>query len=92
MSHALLLFVCMFSWENELALLLSVLILIGFCLWPNPSNILLTTIAVFELLKSTPHLAYAVEQTTFFKVLHSVRMGALFGALLYFSGWGNDSK
>ena len=58
------------------------LILIGRWGCPIPSSILLITNAVLAFLNIPPHSASAAEHTTFFKVLHSVKIGALFGDLL----------
>eukprot|EP00957_Ditylum_brightwellii_P106550 8129501-Ditylum_brightwellii.AAC.1 len=61
----------------ELAVLLSVLILVGCWGCPIAYNRLRRPIAVWLLWNSAPHSASAAKQTTCLSVLHSMRIGAL---------------
>ena len=50
---------------------LSVLISVGFCGWPNDSNVFLIGISVWELGKTPATSASAADSTTCRSVLHS---------------------
>ena len=65
MSHVLLHLTRIHACTKELAILLSVLILVSFCGWPIASNILRMPIAAWAFWKRPPHSASAAEQTIF---------------------------
>eukprot|EP00957_Ditylum_brightwellii_P196914 15002774-Ditylum_brightwellii.AAC.1 len=64
MSHDLLRLMRIEAWTKELAVLLSVFILVGWWGWPMASRRLQRPIAVWLLWNSVLHSASAAEQTT----------------------------
>eukprot|EP00957_Ditylum_brightwellii_P023987 1808819-Ditylum_brightwellii.AAC.1 len=87
-SHDLLHLMRIDAWTKELAVLLSVLILVGCWGWLIASRMLWRPIAIWLLWNSTPHSASAAEHTMCLSVLHSMRIRALYGVLLWLRACG----